>query len=153
MHSWDRSLRENTCNRIRKAHEPVNTSDDNILDSSVLEIRKYTEPEVGSLALGYAHAQKIFLSFGIKRRHIIYDSGHRPVLLIHYLVMNRIKPYDGIHPLQRPVLPVLYLKKGTVHNAADGLGRYAVAELLLHDVAYLSWAVADGVQAYYFVRK
>ena len=40
-----------------------------------------------------------------------------------------------------------------VRDAADGLGRYAVAELLLQDVAYLSCAVADGVQPYDSVRK
>lgn len=67
--------------------------------------------------------------------------------------MNRIKPYDGIHPVQRPVFPALYLRKDTVRYAAYGLCRYAVAELLLKDVAYLSCAVADGVQAYDTVRK
>ena len=67
--------------------------------------------------------------------------------------MYRIKPYDGIHPVQGPVFPALYLRKDTVRNAADGLGRYAVAELLLQDVAYLSCAVANGVQAYDSVRK
>ena len=67
--------------------------------------------------------------------------------------MYRIKPYDGIHPVQRPVFPALYLRKDAVRDAADGLGRYAVAELLLQDVAYLSCAVANGVQAYDSVRK
>lgn len=67
--------------------------------------------------------------------------------------MNRIKPHDGIHPVQRPVFPALYLRKDTVRYAAYGLCRYAAAELLLKDVAYLSCAVADGVQAYDTVRK
>ena len=69
----ERSLRENTCNRIWKALEPVNTSDQDILDSSILEIRKHTEPEVGSLALGYVHAQKLFPPFGVERQYIIYS--------------------------------------------------------------------------------
>ena len=52
--------------------------------------------------------------------------------------MNRIKPYNGIHSVQRPVFPTLYLRKDTVGDAADGLGRYAVA---------------DGVQAQDSVRQ
>ena len=67
--------------------------------------------------------------------------------------MYRIKPYDGIHPVQRPVFPVLYFRKDTVRYAAYGLCRYAVAELFLQDVAYFPCAVADGVQAYDTVRK
>lgn len=46
----NRSLRKDTCNRIWKSLEPVNTGDEDILDSSVLEIRKDAEPEVGPLA-------------------------------------------------------------------------------------------------------
>jgi len=57
----NRSLRKDTCDRIRKALEPVNTGDEDILDSSVLEIRKHTEPEVGSFAPGYVHAKSSFL--------------------------------------------------------------------------------------------
>lgn len=117
----DRNLRENTCNRIRKTLEPVNTRDEDILDSSVLEIRKHTEPEVGSLALGDVHAQKFFSSFGIEGQHIIDGSGHRPILLVHYLIMYRIKPYNWIHAVQRPVFPALYLRKDSVRYAADGL--------------------------------
>ena len=64
-----------------------------------------------------------------------------------------ITPYDGIYPVHRPVFPALYLRKDTVRYAAYGLCRYAAAELLLKDVAYLSCAVADGVQAYDSVRK
>ena len=143
----DRGLRENTCYRIGKALEPVHAGYEDILYPSVLEIRKHSEPEVGPLAPGNVHAQKFFPSFGIEGQHIIDGSGHRPVLLVHDLVMNRIKPHDGIHPVQRPVFPTLYLRKDTVGDAADGLGRYAVAELLLQDVAYLPRAVADGVQA------
>lgn len=150
----DRGLREYTYNRIRKALEPVNTSYEDVLDSSVLEIRKHTEPEVGSLALGYVHAQKLFPPFGIEDQHIIYYGfGHSPVLLVHYLVMNRIKPYDGIHTVQRSVFPTLYLREDTVRDAAYGLCRYAVAELFLQNVAYFPCAVADGVQAYDSVRK
>ena len=134
--------------RIWKALESVNTGNEDILDSSVLEIRKHTEPEVDSLALGYVHAQKLFPSFGIEGQHIIDGSGHRPILLVHYLVMYRIKPYNWIHPVQRSVFPALYFRKDTVRYAAYGLCWYAVAELLLQDVAYLSCAVADGVQAY-----
>ena len=69
------------------------------------------------------------------------------VLIVHYFIMHRIKPYDGIYPVQRPVFPVLYLRKDTVRNAAYGLCRYAVAELLFQDVAYLPCAVADATQA------
>ena len=43
--------------------------------------------------------------------------------------MHRIKPHDGIHPVQRPVFPALYLRKDTVRYVAYGLCRYAVAEL------------------------
>ena len=149
----DRSLRENTCNRIRKALESVNTGNEGILDTSVLEIRKDAEPEVGSLALGYVHAKKLFPSLACKGQYIIDGSCHWTVLLVHYLIMHRIKPHDGIHPVQRPVFPALYLRKDTVRYAAYCLCRYAVAELLLKDVAYLSCAVADGVQAYDSVRK
>lgn len=59
----NRSLRKDTCNRIWKSLEPVNTGDEDILDSSVLEIRKDAEPEVGPLALGYVHAQKFLPAF------------------------------------------------------------------------------------------
>lgn len=67
----DCSLREDTSNRIRKAIEPVNTSDEDILDSFVLEIRKHTEPKVGSLALGYVHAQKLFSALAGEGQYIM----------------------------------------------------------------------------------
>lgn len=125
------------------------TGDEDILDTSVLEIRKDAEPEVGSLALGYVHAQKLFPSLACKGQYIIDASCHRTVLFVRYLVMYRIKPYDGIHPVQRPVVPALYLRKDTVRYAAYGLCRYAVAELFLQNVAYLSCAVAvTGNQEY-----
>ena len=81
---------ENTCNRIRKAPEPVSTGDEGILDSSVLEIRKHTGTEVGALAC--------------KGQYIIDGSCHWTVFLIHCLVINLIKPYDGIRLVQRPGL-------------------------------------------------
>lgn len=65
-----------------------------------------------------------------------------PVLIVHYLVINRIKPYNGIHQVHRPVFQTRYLRKNVVRNAVDALGRYTVAGLLLQDVAYHSCVVA-----------
>ena len=94
----DRGLRENTCNRIRKALEPVNTSYEDVLDSSVLENSKPTAPEVGTLALGYVNAQKLFPSFGTERQPILSGPGPRHVLPDHSLLMNSVQPaHDTPH--------------------------------------------------------
>ena len=81
----DRCFRKDACNRIGKALETVHAGDEDILDSSVLEIRKDTEPKVGSLAPGYVHAQKLFPSLACKGQYIIDGSCHWTVLLVHYL--------------------------------------------------------------------
>ena len=78
--------------------------------------------------------------------------GHGPVLVVYYLITDGIKPNNGIHRIKGVVLPALYLGRDTVGDAADGLGGYAVTELLLLDVAYLTRAVTDGIQAYDAIR-
>ena len=48
--------------------------------------------------------------------------------------MNRVKPYDGIDPVQRLVFPALYFRKDTVRYAPYGLCQYTVTELFLQNV-------------------
>ena len=101
------------------------------MNPSVFEIRKHTEPEVGFFALGYVHAQKFFSFIAGKSHDIIVSTCHKTVLfIIHYLVMERIKPHNGIYAAQKSVFPTLYLRKDMVRNATDGLGRYTVVELV-----------------------
>lgn len=132
-----------------------------ILDISVLEIRKDAEPEVGSLALGYVHAQKLFPSLACKGQYIIDGSCHWTVLLVHYLIMHRIKPHDGIHPVPEVGFPALYLRKDTVRYAAmvsadmrlpNCSSRMSLISLVLLPMAYRPMILSASESARIFSR-
>ncbi len=140
-------FRKDARDGIRKALEAIHAGDKNVLNATLLKVAKDAQPEVGALALGDIHPQQFFPPLGGKRQHIVDGTGHRTILLVHDLVMNGIQPNNGIHRIKRAALPGLYLREDAVGYAADGLGRYAIAKLLLQDVAYLAGSVADGIQA------
>ena len=148
-----RGLGKDARYRIRETLQPVNARYEDVPDSSALEVGQDTQPEVRTLALGHVHPEQFLAAFRIECQNIIYGSGHRTVLLVHHLIMHRIKPYYGIDAFQRPALPCLDLRQHPVCDAADRLPRYPVPELLLQYVAYLPRAVPDGIQPYYPVRQ
>lgn len=61
--------------------------------------------------------------------------------------MNGIKPDYRINRLQTPGTPCLYFRKCTVGDRTDCLGRYTVAEVLFHPVAYFTCAVTQDIKS------
>ena len=117
-----RGLGKDARDGIGKTLETVYTGDKDVLNPTVFKVGKNTEPEVSTLALRDIHAQQFLSSLGSKCQDIIDGAGHGPVLLVHYLVMDGIKPDNRIHRVKGAVLPALYLGKDTVGDAAYGLG-------------------------------
>ena len=67
--------------------------------------------------------------------------------------MYRIELNYRINAVKWTIFPILNLWDNAICDAADSLCRDAVAKLFFQDVAYLSCAVIDGIQAYNTVSK
>lgn len=107
---------EDTCNRIWKVLETGYTSGGDILNSSILEISKYSEPKVGTVALEYVHAQKFCSSHSLVSTRTIGGICHGSVLFMYHLIMGRIKPHNRTHAIPRLGSPTLYFRKNSSCN-------------------------------------
>src|SRR5574341_1554590 len=98
------TLRENAFNGFCKALEVVNTDDEHILYTSVLQVGQDVQPKASSFRLTDIQPQKIFDSLSIQANDTIHSFG-ADGSLVTYLVMNGVQPYQRIDAFQWSSLP------------------------------------------------
>ena len=126
---------------IREALQSVYAAYHDILHTTVLQVCKHFQPEVGTLTPGHVHAQ-----------HMVDGTSDGTPIVVLYLVMDRIKPADCIDRLQGATLPFLYFWQYTVCYCTEGLGRQSGIELTLKVTADLTGTGTKGLHTDNLVR-
>ena len=146
-------IRINALNGFRKPLQTVYTGNENILNSTVLKVCQHAEPEVCSLISWYIHSEELLMSFPVNTQHIIYCTCNSTTTFIRYFVMNGIHPDYRINRIKHPWFPCFYLRKYTVCDGTDCVGRNTIPKIFFHPVTDFPCAVSHCIQANYTVSN
>lgn len=105
-------------NRLREACQVVHTGDEDVLYTTVFQVIEHAEPELRRLVLADPHAQYVFVPVEVDADDHVCCLVHDRAVLLH-LEMDGIQEDNGIHSLQRAVLPLLNQRDDLVRDVGD----------------------------------
>ena len=94
----------NSPNSFHKALQTVHAEQINIQNSPAFEVVQHIQPEFAALMFADPHAQDVLCAVHGDAQNHIRRLGLVLMVSLH-LVVDGVQKYEGIHRLQRPVLP------------------------------------------------
>lgn len=88
---------EYSINRFGESFESIDRCDQDVLDSSVVQIGQNLQPEIGSLAFGEIQAHYLFFTVQSNTEDGVNGFGYIHAVLFDF-VIDRIEPYEAIYP-------------------------------------------------------
>ena len=85
---------------IREAFQAIHAAYHNVFHTAVLQVRKHLQPEVCPLALGYVHTELFLMPVLVDTQYIVDGTGNGTPTVVFHLVVDGIKPANGIDRLQ-----------------------------------------------------
>ena len=111
---------------------PVHDGDQDIVDPTIAQFVHHRQPELGTLVVGNPESQNLaFLVAGDAERDVnglVFDHSTVGIANFH---PQCVKDHNGIHPVQRPVLPFANLMQHGIGDVVDQIRRCPQAVKLL----------------------
>lgn len=120
----DRGFREGGGDRLGESFQPVHNRNQDVLNAPAARLVHHRQPEFGALVVRNPEAQDLALSIpgdaqGDADRLVL----QYPAAGITDLHPESVKNDNGLHPVQRPVLPVADLIRHGIGDTADQIRR------------------------------
>ncbi len=101
----DMGLRIDAVYRIRKVFQAVHTGNQDVLKTTIFQLRQHIQPECCAFIFGQSPTRQRFLAFGVDTQRQEDSSVYDAVMLTDFYD-NAAHVNDGIQRIQLPVLPL-----------------------------------------------
>src|SRR5690606_20867844 len=141
-------LRENGCDGLREALQAIDTGDEDIFHTTLLQVGQHRKPELGAFTLGEVKADQVLAALDINTENVIHRTGlNRPV--VPDFVGHTVQKHKGVNGIQRAAAPFTHRRKHTVGDTRYFRSRNLHGIHLTDVIADGTCAHASGIHAQY----